>query len=61
MHWSHRCLADVEAQDHRGLATAVTDGFQLDEVLRPREEPLAALEEIALKVGAQAVTQDRDA
>ena len=51
----------VSAQNHRCLAAAVADGFYLDEIIGPREQVLAALEEVALKIGAQSVGKYGDA
>ena len=51
----------IGAQNHRGFAAAVADGFYLDEIIGPREQVLAALEEVALKIGAQSVGKYGDA
>ena len=58
--FAHRVAVRVHAQHHRRLGTAVADGFQLLEIVGPGEQVLAALERLALEVGAQAETEHRD-
>ena len=50
------CHAGVE----RRLAAAPADGLDLLDRVRPRHQPLAALEQISLKVRAKAVADDGD-
>src|SRR5690349_8557941 len=51
----------VDAKVHRRLASAFADGLELDHRVRKREEGGGAGEELALKVGAETVAEDRDA
>ncbi len=47
------CLAlGIGAQVHGGLATAVANGFELDQVVGPAEQGGATGEEVAQEVGA---------
>src|SRR5690606_22736766 len=54
----HVALA-VHAHGHRGLAAAVADGLDLADLVRPGQQVLAALEQFAAEIGAQAVAQHR--
>src|SRR5690606_17679134 len=47
----------VHAHGHRGLAAAVADGLDLDQLVGPGQQVLAALEQFAAEVRAQAVAQ----
>jgi hypothetical protein len=57
---AHGVAGGVDAEVHRGLAAAVADRFQLGEIVGEREERGAAGEEVALKIGAQAVAEHGD-
>ena len=50
--FAHNDSIEIGAQHHRGFATAVTDRFDFHQLVRPREQMLAALEKVALKIGA---------
>src|SRR5690606_6898151 len=43
----HRAALFVHAHGHRGLAAAVADGLDLVDLVRPRQQVLAALEQLA--------------
>lgn len=51
----------VHPHDHRRFAAGVADGLDLDELIRPGEQILAALEELAAKIGAKPIGEHRDA
>jgi hypothetical protein len=54
------CVAGlVDAHDHGGLAPRVTDRLQFLELVGPGQQVAAALEQLALKIRAQAETQHR--
>ena len=44
----NRVTVLIHAQDHRGFGAAVTDCLELLEVIRPRQQVLAAFERLAL-------------
>jgi len=50
----------IDAQDKRGLAAAVADGFDFHHGIGPRQEISTPLEELPLEVGPQAIGQHRD-
>lgn len=52
-----RLPLEIGAQDHGGFAAAMTDGFDLDQIICPAEEGGAAFEQVTLKIGAQAVAE----
>src|SRR5690606_37014630 len=45
----------ADAQVHGGLAAAVADGFQLNEIVGEGEQRTTAFEKVALKISAQPV------
>ena len=50
----------ADAQVHCCLAAAVADGLDLNDVVGPGEQVLAALEQVAEEIGADAVGEHRD-
>src|ERR1044072_814994 len=50
----------LDTYHHRGLASAVADRLDLDEVVRPPEELRAARKELATEIGAQSIAEHRD-
>src|SRR5262245_3610369 len=49
----------LDTYDHDGLASAMTDGLDLDQVVSPAQELGAAREELPAEVRPQSVTQHR--
>src|SRR3954453_24020734 len=50
----------LDTYHHDGLAAAVTDGLDVDEIVGPAEKLRAARKQLAAEVLGQAVTQHRD-
>ena len=50
----------IHAQVHGRFTAAVTNRFELDQIVRPAQERFAAFEEFSLKVCAQAVAENGD-
>src|SRR5690606_602107 len=57
----HGAALGVDPHVHRGLLAAVADRLDLLQLVGPGQQVLAALEQLAAEVGAQAVAQHRDA
>src|SRR5687767_8253054 len=57
---THRPSLGIDPQVHRRLAPALADRLQFDERIGQGEQSAAALEKIALKVGPEAVSENRN-
>src|SRR5258708_2351131 len=56
-----RMALGVDAEVHRRLAAAFADRLQFDQGVGEREQGRAALEQVSLEIGAEAVAEDRNA
>jgi hypothetical protein len=57
--FSFRTAAGTDADDHGGLAPAVTDRLELGELVGEREQTRAPFEQLAAEIGPQPVAQNR--
>ena len=57
---AHRLAAGIDAQIHGGLASAMANAFQLDQLVRNAQQRGGAWKQLALEIGAQAIGEHRD-